>query len=124
MSSNLQLHHLDKNKIGKNNGENDASRLSPTSVKLNEKMTTVHFEVFRNPHLCQINSNSMGNGVKNGYKCHYLQSAHMGELHTVLLPIASPKRSCHFLYIFNKVIYICNKDATTFKDFSGVELFC
>lgn len=41
------------------------------------------------------------------------------------LPIAALKRSCCFWYVFNEVLYICNKDATIFKDFSGDSwLFC
>lgn len=48
-----------------------------------------------------------------------------GEFWQLFLPIATLKRSCYFLYIFNKVIYICNKDATVFEDFSGDgRLFC
>lgn len=58
-------------------------------------------------------------------ECPYQSCPHEGEFWKVFLPIATLKRSCYFLYIFNKVIYICNQDATVFKDFSGDgRLFC
>ena len=54
-----------------------------------------------------------------------VNSGSHGSVWEVFLPVATPKWSCYFLYIFNKVIYICHKDATIFKDFSGDHrLFC
>lgn len=42
---------------------------------------------------------------------------------SVFSPIATPKWSCYFLYVFSKVLDVCNEDAAVFKDFSGDDRF-